>query len=196
MTNKTLILGNGFVGTKLSEEFVRAKKEVMLTDRSILKFDSINSYATLFEIVKNSQSNVIINSVGILEERFDSFEFNFWSNCFPSWCLYEISKAFADEAKFLKVILFSSSAAGKPRVKYPLYAATKGWEIDLFRTAVERFQGTSVSWSVITLPPLDGGLRKRVPSADNQKNQILSDLMEKIYLSVHSVQHGDNVNFT
>jgi short-subunit dehydrogenase involved in D-alanine esterification of teichoic acids len=195
MIDKTLILGNGFVGTKLAAEFMHAKKNVLLTDKNILDFDSKKSYATLFEIIKHSQSNLIINSVGILDESFDSFESNFWSNCFPSWCLYEISKTFADEAKDLKIILISSSAAGQPRLQYPLYAATKGSEIDLFKTAVERFEGTSVSWSVITLPALDGGLRKRVRFPENRSNKILSDLMQKIYFTVNSVKHGDNVNF-
>lgn len=194
MIAKTLILGNGFIGTKLSAEFALAKKDVLLTDRSILDFNSKDSYAKLFEIVKDAQPNLIINSIGVLEEKFGSFESNFWSNCFPSWCLYEISKTFADNKKDLKIILFSSSAAGKPRIKYPLYAATKGWEIDLFKTAVERFERTSVAWSAITLPALDGGLRKRVQFADNRHNRALSDLIEQIYLTIYTVKNGDNVN--
>ena len=191
--NRTLILGNGFVAKKLFKKFKSRGHVTLCTDRLTLEFSGIDDYQKLIAVVDTFQPSMLINTIGVLEEDFEAFEKNFWSNGFPAWCLFEISKEYAKSERKLKIILISTTAAGQPRIKYPLYAATKSFELALFKTASEYFNKTSVSWCMVTLPALNGGLRKRIEGASKMNFKISDDPIEKMFLHVENFDHGQLV---
>jgi short-subunit dehydrogenase involved in D-alanine esterification of teichoic acids len=165
----------------------------LCTDRTTLEFNETGDYQQFIAVVDAFQPTMLINTIGVLEEDFEAFENNFWANGFPAWCLYEMSKNYAQTERKLKIILISSTAAGQPRIKYPLYAATKSFELALFKTASEIFSETSVSWCMVTLPALNGGLRHRIEGNSKMNSKISDDPIDKMLLYMKNFDHGQRI---
>jgi short-subunit dehydrogenase len=158
---KILLLGhNGYIGkylTNLVRETI-ADSQVVSFSREELDFSEIDSSSRFSHLISQLQPNVIINCVGGIDSgNFSDVQRLYISNFLPTYLLFDIYKSSLISNKTL-IIILGSKAAGEPRAKYPLYAATKGAELALSRTAEEVFQGTLVNWKYLTLPRLKGGL--------------------------------------
>jgi hypothetical protein len=122
------------------------------------------------------------------------------SNFLPTFLLYDFYKSKSVNSKVL-IIILGSKAAGEPRAKYPLYAATKGAELSLSKTAEELFEGTLVNWKYLVLPRLKGGLGSinyPILELDTEVDQALfevGELISELILSEDGRAASKNTHF-
>lgn len=192
---KILLLGhNGYIGRYLANFLHEtiANCQIASFSREELDFSNIDSERQFSRVIDELQPNVVINCIGGIDSgNFSDVQRLYISNFLPTFLLYDFYKTKSVSNKTL-IIILGSMAAGEPRAKYPLYAATKGAELALSRTAEELFDGTLVNWKYLVLPRLKGGLGSvNYPASelDNKVDQALSELGELISNLIHS-EHG------
>lgn len=183
---KILLLGhNGYIGSHLANflKQIIPDAQIMSTSREDLDFSNSNVESRFGNLINRLQPNVIINCIGGMDSgSFLDAQRLFVSNFLPTFLLFNFFKSNAVKNKTL-IIILGSKAAGEPREKYPLYAATKGAELALSRTAGEVFEGTLVNWSYLVLPRLKGGLGSvnyPILELDHNGDQELSKMGELI----------------
>lgn len=189
---KILLLGhNGYIGRYLANLFQERISgcQIVSFSREELDFSDINDSGEFASLINKLQPNVVVNCIGGIDSGdFSDIQRLYISNFLPTFLLYDFYKSNSARHKTLIVIL-GSKAAGEPRTKYPLYAATKGAELALSKTAEELFDGTLVSWNYLVLPRLKGGLGSaNYPTVDlnGEVDQVLlevGDLIVNLILS-------------
>jgi nucleoside-diphosphate-sugar epimerase len=192
---KILLLGHsGYIGkylaTLLRETVVNCQIESF--PRNELDFSKNDIETHFSSLIKKLQPSVIINCIGGIDSgSFSDVQRLYISNFLPTFLLYDFYKTNSLNNKTL-IIILGSKAAGEPRAKYPLYAATKGAELALSRTAEELFNGTLVNWKYLVVPRLKGGLGfESYPTleSDDKLDSALSEIGESIRSLIHS-EHG------
>jgi hypothetical protein len=183
---KILLLGHsGYIGkylaTLLRETIENCQIESF--SRKELDFSENDIEIRFSNLIRELQPNVIINCIGGIDSgSFLDVQRLYISNFLPTYLLYDIYKTNSSDSKAL-IIILGSKAAGEPRAKYPLYAATKGAELALSKTAEELFEGTVVNWQYLVVPRLKGGLGSEsdpVLELDNKLDSALSEIGESI----------------
>jgi nucleoside-diphosphate-sugar epimerase len=158
---KILLLGhNGYIGKYLANLLNETISdcEIASFSREELDFSFIDTPKKFSSLIDNLQPNVVINCIGGIDSgSFSDVQRLYVSNFLPTYLLFDYYKLKLRGSKKL-IIVLGSKAAGEPRIKYPLYAATKGAELALSKTAEELFAGTSVEWKYLVIPRLKGGL--------------------------------------
>ena len=158
---KILLLGhNGYIGKYLANLLNETITdcEIASFSREELDFSFIDTPKKFSSLIDDLQPNVVINCIGGIDSgNFSDVQRLYVSNFLPTYLLFDYYKLKLRGSKKL-IIVLGSKAAGEPRVKYPLYAATKGAELALSKTAEELFTGTSVEWKYLVIPRLKGGL--------------------------------------
>jgi len=158
---KILLLGHSsYIGGYLSNFITEtiADARIVSISREQLDFSSIDIGAQFANLVTQEEPDVIINCIGGIDSgTLVDAQRLFISNFLPTFLLFDFFKENPRRSRTL-IIILGSNAAGEPRKKYPLYAATKGAELALSRTAQEVFDGTPVNWKYVVVPRLKGGL--------------------------------------
>lgn len=183
---KILLLGhNGYIGRYLANLLHEtiADCQIASFSREELDFSNINNAGEFARLINELQPNVVVNCIGSIDSGdFSDVQRLYISNFLPTFLLYDFYKSNSARNETL-IIILGSKAAGEPRPKYPLYAATKGAELALSRTAEELFDGTLVSWKYLVLPRLKGGLGSvNYPTLElnGEADQALSEVGEII----------------
>lgn len=183
---KILLLGHsGYIGSYLANflKQIIPDAQIMSTSREDLDFSNSNVESQFGSLIKRLEPNVIINCIGGMDSgSFLDAHRLFISNFLPTFLLFNFFRSNQVKKRTL-IIILGSKAAGEPREKYPLYAATKGTELALSRTAEEVFEGTLVNWRYLILPRLKGGLGSvnyPILELDNNGDQELSKMGEMI----------------
>jgi short-subunit dehydrogenase len=146
-----LILGaTGGIGGATRSAFLDAGYRVIPVGSSMMNFDQSNSEDTLFELLKSSEADVVVNSVGVFvngtqDTHHKIFNINFGSN----WSIIRYYHSTKDNSKPVKIIMVGSSSYDGGRVKYPLYSASKAALYNLWESSVDLFQGTDISVDLI-----------------------------------------------
>jgi short-subunit dehydrogenase len=190
---KILLLGHsGYIGKYLAKllKVTVADCQIASISREELDFSNIDTSRQFSDLIGKLRPNVIINCVGGIDSgNFSDVQRLYVSNFLPTYLLFDFYRSNLASSKTL-IIILGSKAAGEPRTKYPLYAATKGAELALSRTAEELFSGTLVSWKYLVLPRLKGGLGSvnyPTSEADSGVDPALSEVGELINDLIHSV---------
>jgi len=177
---KILLLGrSSYIGSYLADFLIESipDAEILSVSRAELDFSNSGAESQYANLIEEVQPNVIINCIGAIDSgSFVDAQRLFISNFLPTFIIFDFFKSNSVKKKTV-VIILGSNAAGKPRKNYPLYAATKGAELALSRTAEEVFEGTLVNWRYLVLPRLKGGLGSvnyPILELDNGEDQELS----------------------
>lgn len=156
---KILVLGaGGYIGKHLCEIFESELHEVIPVPRSLLDFDDLDSLEKLTGLLSKEKPQIVINAIGSIDGRIAGGPAQlFNATLLPTYSLF---RHYSGAGRFdsTTVILLGSTSAGQPRKEYPLYAALKSAEVALSKSAFELFSGTTITWKVMTVPRLNGGL--------------------------------------
>ena len=177
---KILLLGrSSYIGSFLANFLLESipDAEIVSVSRRELDFSNSDAKTQFANLIEEVAPNVIINCIGGIDSgSFADVQRLFISNFLPTFIIFDFFKSISVRKKTV-VIILGSNAAGNPRKNYPLYAATKGAELALSRTAEEVFEDTLVDWRYLVLPRLRGGLGlENYPTLelDNKEDQELS----------------------
>ena len=156
---KILILGaNGYIGNHLSESLADSGHEVSRVSRTSVDFDSNNALESLASLLLKENPRVVINAVGSIDQRIQSDPLKLIrAILLPTYGLFDFySKSKGSVA--VDIFILGSMSAGEPRTSYPLYASLKAAEVGLSKTAQETFLDSGITWRLLTVPRLKGGL--------------------------------------
>ena len=191
---KVVILGaGGYIGGHLCETLERDSHEIFPVTRVVIDFDKDDSFVKLEGVLSREKPKLVINAIGSIDLQIQGNARQlFNSTLFPTYCLYQHYSGEGKEDS-ATIIILGSTAAGEPRTGYPLYAALKASEMALSRTALDAFDGTKITWKIITVPRLLGGLgvsgKKDIPS-QNIFDKDLIDLTANIRDEIVKIEWG------
>lgn len=191
--DRYLLLGHkGFLGSKIFKELClsQCEDEVLTTDTRLEGFASRQQFQALLQ---TTNVQTIINCVGAIDSELTTSRDNtIIAHVLLPTFLYEYSIECLQRQKKLKVISFSSTSINSPRAKYPIYAGAKTFENVLFLSAKEAFSNSCLSWSQITLPALDGGLRLKISGPSTEASSFkIDEHLFKIMDFIFNSEHGE-----
>ncbi len=177
---KILILGaNGDLAQALIKNLNKSIFKIYKLKKKNINFFNNNSKKKLFSYLKKNKPDIIINSIGLLENNKGDFIKIFKANLYPSWLL--VDYFIKNKNLKVKIILVGSSSFNKPRKNYILYTASKTALNNLTKSAKDFFKGTKINFYVINPPATNSRMRlKSQKFSNNKKSFNLGISVEKV----------------
>jgi len=141
---RVVIFGSrGGIGAAARLMFLSQGWQTIPVDSGQLNFDLPDSYEKLTELLDNAEADVIVNSVGVFENGYNTdhkttMNVNFGSN----WDLVRWLEAHRDSN--VRVIIVGSSSYTAGKRLYPLYSASKAALYNLWQSARDQFADTNI----------------------------------------------------
>lgn len=194
-----LIFGDrGGIGAATRKYFLSHNHRIIPVNSDILDFNSSGSDQAIGQLLTNAQPDVIINCAGVFVKGYqtdhtETMNVNFGSN----WSILRHYMNTQNQKKPTRVILVGSSSYNSGRSQYPLYSASKAALFNLWQSAKDALQNTSVVVDLVnpvrTLTAMSSPGQLANPKLDYLTPEQVA---EQIYLLVEQNQPSRCIDMT
>ncbi len=154
---KTILIfgASGGVGSCLVKLLNDGSNIVIPVTKKDIDFNSNDSKALIFSLIRSYQPDIIINSSGVLGDNFSDFNNIFDVNLRSNWI---ISSYFIENpivSKPVKIIFIGSSAYKRGKKDYILYAASKAALSNLYEGLSSYFEESNIIFGLVNPTRID-----------------------------------------
>lgn len=146
-----LIFGShGGIGHATMTAFITAGYRIIPVARDIIDFNDTNFDRDIDSLLTNSRPDVIVNATGVFINGYDAMHFetmnvNFGSN----WSIVKHYAKEKNQGRPTRIIMIGSSSHNGGRKLYPLYSASKAALYNLWQSAQQQFENTSIQIDLV-----------------------------------------------
>jgi short-subunit dehydrogenase len=142
-----LIFGHrGGIGSAVKTACVNAGYRVIPVNRSIIDFDADTSDQEIASLLTNAQPDIVINAAGIFVNGYDKSHTSTMNiNVGSNWSIIRHYAKPHNQNNPTRIIMVGSSSYTGGRKLYPLYSASKAALYNLWQSAKEQFENTTIS---------------------------------------------------
>ena len=175
--NKILIFGaTGGLGSCLVNQLTNPYNKVIPISSTEVDFNSEDSKEHIYNLIEQSQPDIIINCAGILGDNSEEFNKIFNINLRSNWLISNYFIKSQTFVKPIKIIFIGSSAYQRGKKDYILYASSKAALFNLFEGVSSFFENSNIIFGLVNPSRIDTKMiehLEKIPNFDYLDPKIL-----------------------